>query len=102
MKLIKILKENIEDDLLDKGFIRKPSQIDINTGKVTDNVTYAINFKSVIKKLYDIYNEIKKYKTSSNEKISELSTIITKEISHLVKDVQYLEDYIKLSNTGIK
>ncbi len=88
-------KVNI-DDLIKKGYVLGPDEINPTTGEVS-NVVYNINsFDKDIKNIYDVYRNITKFKGSSNENVKNLGIKISKDISQTIRDIKELKEYINL------
>jgi predicted transport protein len=107
MKLQDILKEIREakkvniDDLITKGYTLGPDEKDPNTGAISSVVYNASDLKKNLNLLYNVYNDITKYKGSSKDSVKNIAKKITKDISQTVKDIKELEQYIELIRRGL-
>ena len=107
MKLQDILKEIVEakkvniDDLITKGYALGPDEVDPNTGAISSVVYNVSDLKKNLNLLYNVYNDITKYKGSSKDLIKNLAKKINKDISQTIKDIKELEQYIELIRRGL-
>jgi len=84
------------DDLIQKGYVLGPDEIDPSTGGITNTVYNLKDFDKSIKNIYDVYKDTTKFKGASNENIKNLAKKITKDLAQSVKDIKELKAYIGL------
>lgn len=94
--MIKEARKFNVDDFIKQGYAIGPDKIDPTTGKVTNDVYNLKDFNKDIHKLYEIYQNMTKFKGASNENIKILASKICKDIPQTVRDIKELQAYIEL------
>jgi hypothetical protein len=97
IKLTDLLNE-VDDDLLDKGFKLGKATIDPETGSSTSDVTYLPAFEQIRRQALTMRKEFQPFKFSANEDIAKVAKDINTNLTKVSQLIFALEKMIELQN----